>query len=94
MSPERCEVTNESPTDHTSDQEETKNEESLSEVNQMADQLEFIREFQEIMNKAIEQFLNKPARRHSCQKDKPEPCTEQGKHKETIHKEAERLPQL
>ena len=45
------------------------------------------------MNKAIEQFLNKPARRHSCQKDKPEPCTEQGKHKETIHKEAERLPQ-
>ena len=55
--------------------------------------LEFIREFQEIMNKAIEQLLNKPARRHSHWKDKPEPCMEQGKHKESICKEAERLPQ-
>ena len=45
------------------------------------------------MNKAIEQLLNKPVRRHSRQNDKPEPHTEQGKHKETICKEAERLPQ-
>ena len=52
--------------DHASDQENTKDEESLSEVNQRADRLEFIREFQEIINKAIEQFLNKPVRRHSC----------------------------
>ena len=79
--------------DHTSDQEETKDEESLSEVNWRADWLEFIREFQEIMNKAIEQLLNKPARRYSHQKEKPEPCMEQGKCKETICKEAERLPQ-
>ena len=63
------------------------------EASQRADRLEFIRKFQEIMNKAIEQLLNKPARRHSCQKDKPEPHMEQEKHKETIHKEAERLPQ-
>ena len=51
--------------DHASDQEDTEDEEILSEVNRRADQLEFIREFQEIMNKAIEQLFNKPARRHS-----------------------------
>ena len=45
------EATGEPPQDHTSDQEETEDEESSSEVNQRADQLEFIREFQEIMNK-------------------------------------------
>ena len=45
------------------------------------------------MNKAIEQLLNKPVRRHSHQKDKPELCMEQGKHKESIRQEAERLPQ-
>ena len=44
------------------------------------------------MNKAIEQLLNKPVRRHSCQKDRPELCMEQGKRKETICKEAEMLP--
>ena len=55
--------------------------------------MEFIREFQEIMNKAIEQLLNKPARRHSCWKDKPELRTEQGKHRETICQEVEKLPQ-
>ena len=109
LSPERCEVTGESSNhtgkvlqweateessqDHTSDQEETKDKESLSEVNWSAHRLEFIREFQEIMNEAIEQLLNKPVRRHSRWKEGPEPCTEQGKCKETIHKEAERLPQ-
>ena len=45
------------------------------------------------MNKAIEQLLNKPVRRHSHQKDKPELRMEQGKHKESIHREAEKLPQ-
>ena len=55
----------EPPQDHKSDSEETEDEESLLEVNQRADRLEFIREFQEIMNKAIEQLLNKPVRRHS-----------------------------
>ena len=45
------------------------------------------------MNKAIEQLLNKPVRRHSCQKEKPELCMEQGKCKETICREAEKLPQ-
>ena len=54
--------------------------------------MEFIKEFQEIMNQAIDQLLKKSARRHSRQKDKPEPYTEQGKHKEAIHKEAEMLP--
>ena len=54
--------------------------------------MEFIKEYQEVMNQAIDQLLKKSARRHSCQKDKPEPHTEQGKHKETIHKEAETLP--
>ena len=44
------------------------------------------------MNQAIDQLLKKSVRRHSHQKDKPEPCTEQGKHKETICKEAETLP--
>ena len=44
------------------------------------------------MNQAIEQLLNKSARRHSCRKEKPEPCMEQGKCKETICKEAEMLP--
>ena len=44
------------------------------------------------MNQAIEQLLNKPARRHSHRKNKPEPCMEQGKHKEIICKEAEMLP--
>ena len=54
--------------------------------------MEFIKKFQEIMNQAIDQLLKKSARRHSCQKDKPEPHTEQGKCKEAIHKEAETLP--
>ena len=44
------------------------------------------------MNKAIEQLLNKPARRHSHQKAKPEPRMEQGKHRESKCKEAETLP--
>ena len=54
--------------------------------------MEFIKKFQEIMNQAIDQLLKKSARRHSCQKDKPEPHTEQGKCKEAIHKEVETLP--
>ena len=54
--------------------------------------MEFIKEFQEIMNQAIDQLLKKSARRHSHQKDKPEPCMEQGKHKESICKEAETVP--
>ena len=54
--------------------------------------MEFIKEFQEIMNQAIDQLLKKSARRHSRRKDKHEPHMAQGKHKETIHKEAETLP--
>ena len=54
--------------------------------------MEFIKEFQEVMNQAIDQLLKKSVRRHSCQKDKPEPHMEQAKHKETICKEAETLP--
>ena len=75
-----------------SDQEELEDEESLSEVNQRADQMELIKDFQDAMNQAIEQLLNKPVRRDSHQKDKPKPRTEQGKHKESIRKEAEMLP--
>ena len=37
-------------------------------------------------------MLNKPARKHSHRKDKPEPCTEQGKRKEVLCKEVETLP--
>ena len=55
--------------------------------------MEFIKDFQDVMNQAVEQLLNKSVRRHSHQKDKPEPCMERGKHKETICKEAEMLPQ-
>ena len=103
LSMERCEVTGESsehtgkvwqwemaeepPQDHESDPEELKDEENSSEASWRADRLEFIREFQEIMNKAIEQLLNKPVRRHSDWKNKPEPHMEQEKHKETIHKQ-------
>ena len=46
------------------------------------------------MNEAIERLLNKPARKHSCWKDKPEPRMEQGKHKEVLRKEAEMLPPI
>ena len=53
--------------------------------------MEFIREFQDFMNEAIEQLLNKPVRKHSHQKDKPEPRTEQGKRKEALRQEAETL---
>ena len=59
------EVTNESPTDHASDQE-NEDEESSSEVNHKADRMEFIKEFQDFMNEGIDQLLKKPARRHSC----------------------------
>ena len=52
------------------------------------------KDFQEAMNQAIEQLLNKLVRRHSCRKDKPELCMEQGKHKESISKEAETLPPI
>ena len=82
----------ESPLDYKSDQEDSDDEESSSEVNRKADQMEFIKEFQELMNQAIDQLLKKSARRHSCQKDKPEPCMEQGKCKEAICKEAEIPP--
>ena len=70
LSPERCEVTgessnhtgkvrqqevtNKSPTDHASDQENEEDEESLSEVNCKADRVEFIKEFQDFMNEAID----------------------------------------
>ena len=48
------EVTNESPTDHTSDQENEEDEDNLSEVNHKDDQMEFKKEFQDFINKAIE----------------------------------------
>ena len=86
------EVTNESPTDHASDQDN--DEDNSSEVNRKDDQVEFIKEFQDFMNEAIERLLNKPARKHSCRKDKPELCTEQGKHKEVLCQEAEMLPPI
>ena len=63
-------------------------EDNSSEVNRKDDWVEFIREFQDFMNEAIEWLLNKPARRHPRQKDKPEPCTEQGKRKEALRQEA------
>ena len=46
------------------------------------------------MNEAIKRLLNKPARKQSRQKDKPEPHTEQGKHKEVLHQEVEMLPPI
>ena len=78
LSPERCEVTgessnhtgkvrqqevtNKSPPDHASDQEDEEDTENLSEVNPKADQMEFTKEFQEFMNEAIDRLLKKPAR--------------------------------
>ena len=59
------EVANEPPHAHKSDQEESDNKENSSEASRRADRLEFIREFQELMNKAIVQLLNKPVRRHT-----------------------------
>ena len=56
--------------------------------------MEFIREFQDFMNEAIEQLLNKPARKHSCWKDKPELRTEQRKRKEVLCQEEETLPPI
>ena len=110
LSPERCEVTgessshtgrvwqqevtNESPTDHTSDQENEEDEDNSSEVNCKDDRMEFIKEFQDFMNEAIEQLLKKPARKHSRWKDKPELHTEWGKHKEVLCQEAETLPPI
>ena len=46
------------------------------------------------MNEAIERLLKKPVRKHPCWKDKPESCTEQGKHKEVLCKEVETLPPI
>ena len=87
-------MTNKSPTDHASDQENEEDEDNSSEVNHKADQMEFIREFQDFMNEAIKRLLKKPVRKHSCWKDKPELRTEQGKCKEALHKEAEMLPPI
>ena len=56
--------------------------------------MEFIKEFQDFMNEAIEGLLNKPARKHSCRKDKPEPQMEQGKRKEVLCQEVETLPPI
>ena len=56
--------------------------------------MEFIKEFQDFMNEAIERLLKKPVRKYPCRKDKPEPRTEQGKCKEVLHKEAEMLPPI
>ena len=85
-------MTNKPPTDHASDQDN--DEDNSSEVNCKDDQVEFIREFQDFMNEAIKRLLNKPARKHSCQKDKPELCMEQGKRKEVLRQEAETLPPI
>ena len=60
------EVAKQPAPDHESDQEESEDKESLSEVNRRADQMEFIKNFQDAMNQAIEQLLNKSVRRHSC----------------------------
>ena len=46
-----------------------------------------------MMEQAFEKMLSKPVRRHPHQKDKPKPRMEQGKHKESICREAERPPQ-
>ena len=86
------EVTNKSPTDHASDQGDEEDKDNSSEVNRKADQVEFIKEFQDFMNEAIDRLLKKPARKHSHWKDKLEPCTEQGKYKEVPRKEVETLP--
>ena len=86
------EVTNESPTDHASEQDN--DEDNSSDVNCKDDRVEFIRGFQDFMNEAIEQLLNKPVRKHSCRKDKPEPCMVQGKRKEALCQEAETLPPI
>ena len=86
------EVTNKSPADHASDQDN--DEDNSSEVNRKDDRVEFIKEFQDFMNEAIERLLNKPARKKSCWKDKPEPRMEQGKHKEALRQEAETLPPI
>ena len=83
---------NKPPLDHESDVEEFNDKGSLSEVSQRTDRMEFIEEFQEIMNKAIEQLLNKPVRKQTCWKNKPEMNTEQEKHRKTIHKEADMPP--
>ena len=56
--------------------------------------MEFIKEFQDFMNEAIERLLNKPAKKHSRWKDKPEPRMEQGKHKEVLCQEVEMLPPI
>ena len=56
--------------------------------------MEFIKEFQDFMNEAIERLLKKPARKHPHWKDKPEPRMEHGKHKEVLRKEAETLPPI
>ena len=88
------EVTNESPTDHASDQENDEDEDNSSEVNCKDDQVEFIKEFQNFMNEAIKQLLHKPARKQSCQKDKPELHMEQGKCKEVLHMEVEMFPPI
>ena len=55
---------------------------------------EFIKEFQDFLNEAIERLLNKPVRKQSCWKDKPEPHMEQGKHKEVLHMEVEMFPPM
>ena len=47
------EVTNESPTDHASDEEDEEDEDNSSEVNCKDDRMEFIKEFQDFMNEAI-----------------------------------------
>ena len=86
------EVTNKPLPDHANDQEDEEDKENLSEVNRKADQMEFIKEFQEFMNEAIDQLLKKPVRKHSRRKDKHELCMKQGKRKEALCKEAETLP--
>ena len=56
--------------------------------------MEFIKEFQDFMNEAIERLLKRLARKHSHRKDKPELRMEQGKCKEVLRKEAETLPPI
>ena len=87
-------MTNESPTDHASDQENEEDKDNSSEVDHKDDQMEFIKEFQDFMNEAIERLLKKPARKHAHWKDKAELHTELGKHKEVLCEEAEMFPPI
>ena len=67
------EVAKQPSPDHESDQEDEEDKRICQKSTARLTEWNLSKNFKVFMNEAINQLLKKPARKHPCQKDKPEP---------------------